>query len=292
MMVALLAPEYIILIAFDEWLSGSNTLKRITALYPDTSWTETHAQFAIMGGFKLVHPDGHKEHLYKEDFFRQVQQGNIQLPTITKEEIQDRSNGDAIAKTIVVIQITWFVVQAIHRASQGLPVTELELTTLAHTSLNIFIYWCWWNKPLAILFPVDAYPNTRDPSLAGSTVTLVARSREHSEGSRGSDEREALFTTDSHGTKSLTPSQQLSFRVRLGAYIHDIVGVDPWSWQLVYTLGFVVIVTGSFGAIHCLAWNDDFITHIEAILWRVSSLVLLVLPSTIVIVAIRFVSLW
>lgn len=28
-----------------------------------------------------------------------------------------------------------------------------------------------------------------------------------------------------------------------------------------------------FGGVHCLAWNSDFSTHIEAIVWRLSTII-------------------
>jgi hypothetical protein len=62
---------------------------------------------------------------------------------IAKEEIQDKSKGDIISKGIVVLQTGWFVMQCIARRTQGLPITELELVTIAYAALNFVIYWMW-----------------------------------------------------------------------------------------------------------------------------------------------------
>ena len=94
-------------------------------------------------GFRLVRPDGEKVTIRDKDLFKSIQDGTVDVPSITEEEIRDRSKGDPIAKSIVVIQATWFVIQAIHPLSQHLAVTDLVFTTLAHTLVNFFVYWCW-----------------------------------------------------------------------------------------------------------------------------------------------------
>jgi len=102
-----------------------------------------------MGGLRVVKEDGSKRIVHSLESVP----SNIEMPTA--KEIQDRGKADAVAKAIAIIQTLWFAVQAAHRVSQGLVVTELELTTLGHVVLNILIYWCWWNKPLNLQFPVE-----------------------------------------------------------------------------------------------------------------------------------------
>ena len=111
--------------------------------------------FAHMGGFRLVRPDGETELIHEQELFKRIQDGTVDVPNVTEEQIRDRSKGDPIAKSIIVIQTAWFVVQTIHRLSLHLPVTELEYTALAHTVVNFFVYWCWWYKPLGVTFPID-----------------------------------------------------------------------------------------------------------------------------------------
>ena len=76
--------------------------------------------------------------------------GKIKWPTITKEEIADRSKGDYLSKTIVLFQTTWFIGQCIARGAYGLTVTELEVVTVAFASLTGVIYYLWWDKPLDV----------------------------------------------------------------------------------------------------------------------------------------------
>lgn len=54
------------------------------------------------------------------------------LPDIAKEEITDKSKANDVAKTLVLIQASWMLVQAIGRLMASLPVTLLEVNTIAH----------------------------------------------------------------------------------------------------------------------------------------------------------------
>jgi hypothetical protein len=137
--------------------------------------------FAHMGGFRLVSQDGSKRtSLYGGEFFDRVLKGEIKMPTITKNEVNDKSSGDGIVKAIGVIQELWFGIQAANRLRQVLIVTELEVAILAHVVLNMFIYWYWWNKPLNVRCPVDVYPQLEAPSSEdkGRSVTEGARGTE------------------------------------------------------------------------------------------------------------------
>jgi len=73
---------------------------------------------------------------------------------ITEDEIMDRSKGDALSKTILLLQSSWFMLQCIARRAQGLSLTHLELTTLALTSLTCITLALWWDKPLGVQVPV------------------------------------------------------------------------------------------------------------------------------------------
>ena len=83
--------------------------------------------------------------------------GEIEFPTVTEKEIQDRSKADALSKLLAIGQTTWFMVQCLARAVQGLQVTQLELLTVALAFLNAFMYYFWWNKPFAVQSLVPVY---------------------------------------------------------------------------------------------------------------------------------------
>lgn len=81
----------------------------------------------------------------------------IEFPTLTKEDIEDKSKSDALAKGLVILQTLWFIIQCIARHIQGLAITELEIVTLAFCSLNGAMYFFWWHKPLDVQRRVPVY---------------------------------------------------------------------------------------------------------------------------------------
>ena len=117
----------------------------------------THGYFIQMGGFMLYEGKVRKGVLSPEKFAALLQQRRIEMPTITADEIQDRSKGDGLTKAIVIIQTTWFVVQVIARRIENLLITQLELITLAFAVLNGVMYFFWWNKPLNVQSTVPVY---------------------------------------------------------------------------------------------------------------------------------------
>lgn len=71
----------------------------------------------------------------------------IDPPSVTEDDIFDKSKGDFLTKLLVVLQTTWFIAQCLVRWAAGLIVTELEVVTLAFAILNIVTYSLWWHKP-------------------------------------------------------------------------------------------------------------------------------------------------
>lgn len=95
--------------------------------------------------------------LSPDTFFHLLASNQINYPRISEHEIQDRSKGDAFAKTVASLQTFWFVAQIIGRGIQHLPVTELEIVTLGYAVLNGVVYFLWWYKPLNVACPVPVF---------------------------------------------------------------------------------------------------------------------------------------
>ena len=78
----------------------------------------------------------------------------IEFPTVTVEEIEDRSKADGFSKTIALGQTLWFVAQCLARVAQHLDLTLVELLTLSLALLNGVMYFLWWNKSLDVRCPL------------------------------------------------------------------------------------------------------------------------------------------
>ena len=144
----LLAPEFVIMWAARQHFGARYLTKKHEKNH--TGWTRAHAFFLIMGGFTLHEGGKPVRVLEAKDLEELSEAGKIKWPTITKEEIADRSKGDYLSKTIVLFQATWFVGQCIARGAYGLTATELEVVTVAFASLTGVIYYLWWDKPLDV----------------------------------------------------------------------------------------------------------------------------------------------
>ena len=140
-----------------------------------------------MGGFKLVDENGPVRTLAPHELQTLARKGDIDFPDITEREIQDRSKGDALSKGLVVIQTSWFILQCIARRIEHLPITELELVTLAFAALNFITYALWWNKPLDVQCPVRVPKKQRKDESAESKDPVENNSQNPDDEESGED---------------------------------------------------------------------------------------------------------
>jgi len=125
-------------------------------------WTMTHSHYASMGGFafdtKLMQrdflPEGRERlTLTTSGVLRLAEVTPHLLPDISVTQINDKSKANKLAKTVVVMQASWFSVQCVSRMALGLPLSLLELNTFAHALCALIAYLLWWNKPLDVEEP-------------------------------------------------------------------------------------------------------------------------------------------
>ena len=170
---ALFAPEMILMWSVRQWRFARIAAKLYKGCYHlyvmnytsisndlyalGRNWTMTHGFLLVMGGFVLHRGDENLGVITYNRFIKLEQAGDIEFPTITREEIEDKSKGDGLSKAITLLQTIWFVTQCIARRAQGLSITELELATIALCSMSIATYIFWWYKPLNIKCPVRVY---------------------------------------------------------------------------------------------------------------------------------------
>ena len=187
----------------------------------------------------------------------------------TEMEIQDKGKSDWLAKSLVLLQTSWFVMQCIARAIKHLPVTHLEIVTLAYAAMNFVIYAFWWNKPLNVNRPVRVFqksdveePISEAPRLASET------------------NRNGLETILNFVTGGQDGDVDLSREDRVPRFWANSTDNNAIIADLV-----VLGVGICFGAIHCIAWGFPFPTHAELFMWRVSSVAITAIPTYMPLVA-------
>jgi hypothetical protein len=129
---------------------------------PSVPWTKVHGFYTLMGGFALdfkssdspfVTSSVTRMTLTPEGLFFLLNFEPTLLPTITEAEINDKSKASNFAKFIACSQALWFCLQCLARTVQGLPVSLLEVSTIAHAFCALLIYVLWWEKPLEVEQP-------------------------------------------------------------------------------------------------------------------------------------------
>ena len=187
---------------------------------------------------------------------------------LTEAEIKDKGKSDWLAKSLVLLQTSWFVTQCISRAVEHLPVTHLEIVTLAYAAMNFVIYIFWWNKPLNVNRPVRVFRKS-EPMEPRVSEPI-------------SEARELTWNAIGKGLEKI-------FGFIIGA---QDVGVDlsredrvPRFWanttdgDIAGIADLIVLGIGvCFGAIHCIAWVFSFPTHTELLIWRISSVTITAVP--------------
>ena len=124
---------------------------------PDKAEMYTLAQafFIVAGGLAIQTKSFHKE-----PYLTVTPTGALELAKlgllspISEEVINDKTKADPITKMLVCIQAGWFIVQCIARVAQKLPLTLLEINTLAHVLIALLMYLFWLPKPYNALSPV------------------------------------------------------------------------------------------------------------------------------------------
>ncbi|KAI0707856.1 hypothetical protein C8Q76DRAFT_800172 [Earliella scabrosa] len=129
-------------------------------------WTLAHSFWVIMGGFVLqdphVKPPKNRylpawqgNGVLTEYGFRLLMEVEPDLiPDIPVDELLDRGKADGLAKMLLAWQILWFCLSCVSRTVQHLPLSLLEITTIAHALCALLTYAAWWNKPKDVGQPI------------------------------------------------------------------------------------------------------------------------------------------
>ncbi|KAK4206521.1 hypothetical protein QBC37DRAFT_458824 [Rhypophila decipiens] len=174
-LIGLFAPEIVVFVAWAQKQQVKKFSKDIAVIFAEQAekdpslkrkheWTTTHSWFAYMGGFAIDITYGQEDLPCEYDprwprttFLSKalliLARAGF-LPDISRKSILDKSKADAIAKVLVVTQATWMILQCVMRLANKLPLTTLELTTLAHAICALLTYVFWWEKLLDVAEPI------------------------------------------------------------------------------------------------------------------------------------------
>jgi hypothetical protein len=246
--ITLIAPEITCSVAFRQWEESRAVVKEMRRR--GINWSPIHGFYATMGGFVLHHSDGSKIPLLPSEILVLLDapgKSPLHLPSIKEIDIEDRNKTSGFTKLFTLTQVTWLVGQCILRGASKLPISQLEVTTVAFAACTIMASGFWWSKPLDVRMTTPVHYSGPLP-------------------------REIVTITKGWKTRAELQRVKMTTRiVRRGS---------RRSMFFNLALPFFLFST-VFSVLHLIAWDFDFATVLERDLWRVCSLVATFMPVVI-----------
>ncbi|KAK0611442.1 hypothetical protein B0T14DRAFT_328398 [Immersiella caudata] len=267
--LAVAAPEMLTLFAAMQWNAANISVKEMRSIGL-ASWSKVHAFYANAGGFVLETPGFPKFPINATSIYYLCSNRWIEPPPITKEDIWDRSKADLLAKGLAFTQAGWVILQICARAAQNLTIAPLELFTAAFIIHSLATLYFWASKPQNVAEPtiikvdwtigellIAAGDAAKDPYV-DTPMDFVEKPVW--EGWR------RLPSLLHYGGLTKRPLERIP---------NDYSPPPPTGTEA--TIIWVVSVVHAL--IHVLGWWFPFPTQVEAIIWRASSLTLLVVMA-------------
>jgi hypothetical protein len=281
MVFTIFFPEILAGLAQNQWNSARQSVKELSHL-GYSRWSLEHAFLANMGGILLSSPDYPTFPINAHQVQYLVVHKYMPFPDIDDESIKDKNKADGFARLLTLVQVCWFALQIIGRATQHLTISTFELETVAFVACTIPSFYFWHHKPLDVSSTITLSLNEaitiRDIILSAGEAAL----------------EQYRFTPLDFIDPEPDPKEPL----------------DPPMWALCYLFGFdappkhipltsfsnsssrvgkkvsyidwIVLssIVYAYTSIHLVAWNFTFPTLIEQWLWRAAGILLIVSEFT------------
>ncbi|KAK4451264.1 hypothetical protein QBC34DRAFT_424114 [Podospora aff. communis PSN243] len=115
-------------------------------------WTDIHSFYAGMGGF-VVDLQPLDVGIQETGCLGDSSQMVVTPHGVELLIIEDKNKADIFSKAVCCIQVGWLVFQSLERLRLQLPLSLLEVHTLAHVACALVLYGLWWHKPKMIVNP-------------------------------------------------------------------------------------------------------------------------------------------
>lgn len=182
----ILAPEFMAGVAAEELWQARSAVARCNAAFrtinseggdpgpsevPETPKTEefdgrwgTVQGFCLgMNGVLLQTKDDWTYPVHCSNVVALIETRVIKPSHLRTSDIQDRAKADSFAKGFTLLQAFWVTCNVIARRAYNMPITALEIATVAYISCAAATYVIWWNKPKDMVTPITIYlPYDRD----------------------------------------------------------------------------------------------------------------------------------
>ncbi|ROV88636.1 hypothetical protein VMCG_10312 [Cytospora schulzeri] len=268
LLIGLLAPELVMMFAFAQRTSAEQSVADMAAL-GHRDWTRTHGFYADGGGFELLAAGCAQPFpLTAKQLAYLVQHGFVDMPKITRRQINDKSKADGLAKALAFVQAGWFGTQLVGRAAQGLGITPFELITSALVLCSFTSLGLWWEKPLDVQTPTRLH--------AKQDVSAILIQAGEAARTCWSETPLDFVESNTYWSSKLSKGvTRLILRWDMQKRPLDRIPNDrdyhPRSFkQNMY----LAVPVSAFVTIHLLAWNISLPTAAEQFLWRINCIIM------------------
>ncbi|KAJ5930417.1 hypothetical protein N7466_005910 [Penicillium verhagenii] len=229
-----------------------------------------HAFFADMGGFLLESPGSELFPIDAEQLFQLVKAGYVSYPDIEMEDIKDKSKSGSLSRIVASVQASWFLINCVTRAAQNIFITTLEITTLSFIVIFFFTSFCWHYKSQDV---------SRAVILQTNTPIATIRSKFHPRPQENWHRTPLDFLSRDEWLCSCL----WRYYIQILHYLHIPIFARPSTKLYDYipsdtflrldTLAEVIFVPCmlSFASMFMCAWNFEFPTSTERLIWRAAT---------------------
>jgi hypothetical protein len=179
---------------------------------------------------------------------------SIETPELSVEDLKDKSKTDYFTKALALVQIGQLLLSLIVRKTRHLAFSQLETLTLAFAICGVLTYICYWYKPQDVKRPIEVWLRYEEDNSSGFQQRHFDRLWEVLTNSETSEVGQAADRIRNDNIPKAAPDTT-----------H-------------YALYVLAILTAGFGSIHAIAWNFEFPTPAEQLLWRIATLVSSAVP--------------
>ncbi|KAK2754576.1 hypothetical protein FQN54_006977 [Arachnomyces sp. PD_36] len=281
--LGMLGPEFLFALALGQWQSARRSVNKFKRFKTAerSEWTIKHAFFADMGGFFLKAPNFPAFPIDADQLYYLISKGYVEYPEIAKDVLSEKNKVDGLSRAITLIQGLWFTITSVARVIQHLEITTLELTTLSFIFCMLVTSYCWRHKPGDVERPIILKTNTSIADIlikAGDAARIPYRRTPLDFVNR---EEWCISLLWAYYVQILR-SMNLSFcsRTIKGRPLNRMPSINWPPLTLSATLWYG-LVTLIYSSIFLLAWNLQFPTATEKLLWHIAAIVTIAFPVAV-----------
>ncbi|KAI0020770.1 hypothetical protein F4780DRAFT_346669 [Xylariomycetidae sp. FL0641] len=260
-------PELIMVFAFAQFVSARQSVCDMKAL-GHNNWTLVHGFYADSGGFRLNVEGSKPFPITAKQLAYLVNHGYVDMPRITKREINDKSKADHVTKALAFLQTGWLLIKLIIRATQGLQITPFELATVALLVCSFIPLVLWWHKPLDVHASTPLYANKSIDTIAADqpgSAAIVDTPLDFIENN--------LYCSSNYQGTLLHAVLVRKTRTFPLDRIPNDREFNPRTFEQSM---YYVLPVSIFSGIHLAGYNLSLPTAAEQTLWRINGIVMVV----------------